>query len=676
MTDQTFNNIYCSKNWHDFYLLYDGQGTYYIYYMNDMLLEIKEPLTPKQIHSEYNNELFVKYSEIKDKSICNFIDKLLETIANRLGDITNNDGKITDIGQGLITSLKNAFRDPYPYNREHFENAPKKIQDKARLISEIKGHSTDVFDDLLTPKNIEEEIQARAKPILTKKEKEKADAIADKVNEIGLLAYLKNILDNIHIGEHKNIYRKMLMLFKIMRGEASFLSETTAKAEAGKSFEDEIVFELIAPPRYIFKADNITLASFVRYALINPEYFNRMIIYFGDKGGKKSFKQIEDVFNLVKPLITEGKFTYIKSKKDNDTEIIEIHLKVESIGAVYQTTQNSFTEDDNQLISRTLFSTPAIVEDALIMKQQFYLNFSKSKQSKAKTKAEQDLRDFGLYLLQMVNTDVEIVNPYIDVFMEYALKSENPKRELNQQLQLFDAYCILTQDKCITEYKGTKWASLEQLKEYMDYINLENALIPYEFDFLQMIMAKGKKHELTILYEDDAAAPGLDDLTLIECENYAIELINNQLRQKKKTRLKSDGYDPKQIDEILEDYEPIQSKEDLSPNDLKTLPYRLNAGYGLRSDGADHIKKVFFRYNDLKNLYSRYGAFKNVDNVPKLLNSLYNKGYLGKYEYKHGKENLYYLTPLCEDILTKFEPAKTFDDYAGEFIANTGYENF
>lgn len=644
MLAETFNNIYVSRKCQDFILLYDGQGTYYLYYLDDLLLEVETVLNPKELHNKYNTKLFALYSKIKENPIDNFIDTLLETIADKIGDDKNRDRRITTIAGELIRSIKDSYTQGY--NRENFSNAPQKILDKAMALSVNKGYDTDVFDELITPSNIEDEIKARANPILTSKEKVKVDEIAKAINENGLLPYLDNILNDIHIGEHKNIYRKMLMLFKIMRGEASFLSETTAKAEAGKSFEDEIVFNLIAPQRYVFKVNDITPASFKRYGALNPYYFDRQVVLFGDLGSKKAFNQIEDVFNIFKVLITENEYNSSKADKNDEYATIEIHLKVNSIGAVYSTVENSFTDDDNQLVSRTLYSTPANVENILIMKQQFYLQFSKSRQSRARELAEQKLKDFGLYLMQMVNCDIEIVNPYLDVFIDYCLKSENPIRELKQQLELFNAYCILTQDKCIINYQGTKWASLEQLKEYMDYINLENALIPYEFDFLQMIMAKGKKHELKILYEfDDKGNENV--ITLTQCENYAIELLN------------------------LED---VETKADLSPNDFKAIPYKLIVGYGLRSEGIDHQARVFFRYNDVKNLYSRYTAYKNVENVPKLLQSLYDKGYLGKYEYKHGKENLYYLTPLCETILTKFETDKSFDDYATDFITNTGYD--
>ena len=78
----------------------------------------------------------------------------------------------------------------------------------------------------------------------------------------------------------------------------------------------------------------------------------------------------------------------------------------------------------------------------------------------------------------------------------------------------------------------------------------------------------------------------------------------------------------------------------------------------------------------MKTYYGKRTAYKNVDNVPQLLQTLYNKGYLGKYEYKHNKENLYYLTPMCDNLTSDFELKKSYDDYVTEYFANTGYTNF
>ena len=649
------NNIICSIQSNNFIILYDGLGTYFVYHENDLILEMQEAINPVKLHSE--NNLLDTVPNIKNDAKSEFIKELLNLIMDIIGDNPKNQYKIKLVITDLIYTLKDAEKDNQ-VNIEHLNNAPGVVIEKVRELTAEMGADTSIINDIVTPIDIDAEIKQRVKPILNNEEKAKADAIADEINKIGLLPYLDNILKDIHMGEHKNIYRKILMLFKIMRGEASFLSETTAKAEAGKSFEDEIVFNLIAPQRYIFKLNDFTPASFKRYGAINPYYFDRKIVLFGDLGSKKAFNQVEDVFNIFKVLITENEYHSSKADKNDDLKNIELDLKVNSIGAVYSTITNSFTENDNQLESRTLFSTPAIVNPSDIARQIFYLQIPKTKQSKARAKAEQDLKEFGLYLMQMVNSDIEIINPYFDVFWDYANKSENPIREFNQQLELFNAYCILTQNKCEDETLNTKFASMEQLQEYMDYINLENALIPYEYDFLNMIMAKGKANELKILYTNndlqDAEGNSKDiDLdaitTLTECENNALELINNEY---------------------------IEGFADLSPNELKTIPFKLNAIYGLRSAGANHKDKIFFRYSDLKGIYYRYNAFKNVDNVPGLLQSLHNKGYLGKYEYKQGKENLYYLTPLCETLTSKFAPKKSYNQYVNDYFLNAGYENF
>ena len=649
------NNIICSIQSNNFIILYDGLGTYFVYHENDLILEMQEAINPVKLHNE--NNLLDTVANIKKNAKSKFIKKLLNLIMDIIGDNPKNQYKIKLVITNLINTLKDAEKDNQ-VNIEHLNNAPGVVIEKARELTAEMGADTSIINDIVTPIDIDAEIKQRVKPILNNEEKAKADAIADEINKIGLLPYLDNILKDIHMGEHKNIYRKILMLFKIMRGEASFLSETTAKPEAGKSFEDEIVFNLIAPQRYIFKLNDFTPASFKRYGAINPYYFDRKIVLFGDLGSKKAFNQVEDVFNIFKVLITENEYHSSKADKNDDLKNIELDLKVNSIGAVYSTITNSFTENDNQLESRTLFSTPAIVNPIDIAGQIFYLQIPKTKQSKARAKAEQDLKEFGLYLMQMVNSDIEIINPYFDVFWDYANKSENPIREFSQQLELFNAYCILTQNKCEDEPLNTKFASIDQLKEYMDYINLENALIPYEYDFLNMIMAKGKANELKILYTDNDlqdAEGNLKDIdldaiiTLTECENNALELINNEY---------------------------IESFADLSPNELKTIPFKLNAIYGLRSAGENHKDKIFFRYSDLKGIYYRYNAFKNVDNVPGLLQSLHNKGYLGKYEYKEGKENLYYLTPLCETLTSKFAPKKSYNQYVNDYFLNAGYENF
>ena len=677
MTDQIFKTIICSRNCQDFILLYDGlESRYFLYYNEDLIFDIVENLNPKEYHKEYLQ--YLPYLEYKKEVKNELANKILDAIVEIIGDDSKNHRQIMAIYIDLVRTLKDAKVD-HNYNEEYFANAPGVVIEKSRELSASANYDADALDKIVTPKSIEEEINARANPVLTKEEKAKADAIAEEINQKGLLPFLKENLDKIHIGKHKNIYRKTLAEFKKMRGELRYIGETNAKQEAGKSFEDEIVYKTIIPQRYIFEVNKITEAAFTTYASNNIKYFDRMTLLLGDYGGKNSFKKIEGLLDIIKPLITEGFYRYDKSDKEDNTKLIQLPLEVDGFGAVYQTTKNSFTEDDAQLESRTIYSTPPKVEPKDIARQIFYLRNPNTRQSRAKADAEKNLKNFGLYLMQMVNTDIEIINPYFDVFWEYASKSETPIREVNQQLELFDAYCILTKDKAVNEAYGYIFASEEQLKEYMDFVNLENALIPYEYDFLNMLLAKGKSKELTILYNDfdlnneDGTLKEDIDLdvitTLTECENNALELINTKMRHKFKNKLKSNGFNEAEIEEKLKDYEPIETKGDLNPNQVKEMPQKLLAIYGFRNAGADHKSNIFFRFTDLKNYYGKRTAYKNIDNVPQLLQSLHNKGYLGKYEIKQGKENLYYLTPKCENLTTDFELKKSYDRYVTDYYA-------
>ena len=669
MTENNFNDIYCSRNCQNFILLFDGLGTYYLYYKDELLKEITEPELPKKLYNDNKTKLLVGTAKFKAEEQNPLIKEVFGYILNIIGTDNKLRYKVMTVLKDLFRTLSDAETDIIK-NMEHFTNAPQMVLDKAIDISTLAGNEVDIFNELLSPKSIEEEIQQREKPILTQKEKEIVRNVEKQIKEIGLLPYLNNILDAIQLGSHKNIFRKILAGYNIISGKGSYLSETTAKAEQGKTFEDEIVFLRIIPQNYIFEVNEITLASFVRYALINPKYFSRMIIYFGDLGAKKSFLKVEDIFNVVKPLITENKYKYIKSDKENNTGIIEQIFKVDSIGSAYQTTKNSFTEDDDQLISRTIFSTPANVEPKEIAEKIFYEFDERTKQSRDKADAEQKLNNFGLFLVSMVNTDIKVINPYFDVFWEYASKSDNPIREMKQQMELFNAYCILTNDKCKKEPYNTLFASEEQLKEFMDYINLENALIPYEYDFLNMLLAKGKAKELEILYNDydinDEKGDLKEDIeiteitTLTECENTVIEQMNEKIRNK------LENYD--------ENYDRINSKSDLNNQQTKEMPQKLLSNFGFRSTTAS--KRIFFRKKDIDNYYGKRRPYKNIDDVNQLLQTLYHKGYLGKYEEKQGKENLYYLTPECNNLTSDFKLKKSYDRYVTDYFMNTGINNF
>lgn len=499
-----------------------------------------------------------------------------------------------------------------------------------------------------TEASIDEEIDKRRNPTLTEHGQKRAKKVEEKLQEVGYVKYLDNLLDKLHIGNHTNIHRKLLGAFKIMKGEGSYLFETIAKAGEGKSLEDEIVFGKIIPKQYIYKVNEITTSSFTRYSDKSPYYFDRLILLFGDFGSKKSYGNMEELLNILKVLITEKEYVRDLSDKSDDGNYSnkQLKLKCNSIGGVYSSVINDFTEGDSQLESRTISSTPHGAKDEEVMDFMILLEYPNSKESKEKKKAENELKKFQLYLINCLTMDLTIVNPYGNVFKKHALHSDVPKRELKQVLELFDSYCKLTNYNC-DNINGQLVASENQINEFMKDICLENALIPYESDFLKMIMAEEKTTELTIIETNNAE----------ESDN---EIKTNPLDVYYNTVLESlDGIEATSFSD-LKSYEEDQAVK------------RLLKLYKLGGTSSDWKENVFFRISDIRRHYSKYKAYKNIDNIQGLIHRLVKKGYIDSIEYKDGNQSIYYLTEQCKDITTPFELTDEDKESAERFLIKVG----
>ncbi len=492
--------------------------------------------------------------------------------------------------------------------------------------------------------SLDKAIESRRNPKLNPFKLKKAEEVETELKDIGLVKYLDKQLDKLHKGKHTNIYRKILGAFKIMQGKGSYIFETIAKSGEGKSLEDEIVFSLIIPKQYVYKVNNITTSSFTRYSDKSEYYFDRMILLFGDFGSQKSFSNMEELLNILKVLITEKEYIRDLSDKSDDGNYSnkQLKLKCESIGGAYSSVINEFTQGDSQLESRTISSTPYGAKEEDIMDFMIMLEYEDSNESKQKKEAEKELKKFQNYLLAHVSDNLVIVNPYGKVFKKYALHSEVPKRELKQSMELFDSYCKLTYFNC-DEINGHLVASENQINEYMKEIALENSLIPYESNFLKMIIAKDKNTELTII--DRTIEKESDDKNKFNTLNQYYNEVLNSLSD-----VKAESFSD------LKDYEEKQAIK------------RLLKLYKLGGTSSDHKKDVFFRISDIRRHYSKYKAYKNIDNVQALIHRLVKKGYIDNLEYKDGKQNIYYLTEQCDDIAIPFELTTDDKELAEKFL--------
>lgn len=602
-------------------------------------------------------------------------------------------GKIPEIASPLDKVCNDLSRvRNFPQVTEHFKVYQEQVKDESN-------------DDDLTNEQ-EQLLSDRRNPVLTKDEQDTADYVKGMIIENGLTGYLDPILNKTHIGDHRNIYRKTLMSLQIMRGVHSSFLLDIADSGAGKSKENDIVFEIIIPERYIEEINNITVASFVRFADEHEYFLDRKIITFNDKGDADGISEMKDVNTILKVLITENKYSDFKSEsKGNKWVNKKFYLKVDGVGAVISTVDNKDALQDSQIVNRSLQSRPADVDVDDVLDHIGSLWGGWSYQAMDKKGAEADLKDFGVFLMSLVNDTDIIVNPYQSIFKRYC-KTANVQgdvtREFERQLALFDAYCRINKHECKKDGKYYL-ASQKQVNDYFSDINLENALNPIESDFLEMLMKGNNKNEPLILVDEDPVEPvdrdsdesddqdnkvsnrssdkdspfilvdagsenpykehikdgklELDDKTLCIHLNQCLNTVVEHFVTSDKTGL--DRYGDNDIT-----YDILNRQDTEYCNKQLIQWYKIKGGVSGRFP-------VFFRVNDIQNHYRRYKAFKNVKNVSDMMDKLVHKGYANKMGKLDGY-NIYYLTINCINLKKQ---ALTPDDLidAVNYLNDTGF---
>ena len=567
----------------------------------------------------------------------------------RMGQVVNVYGNIPEIAPSLIKISADLNIPDFP-----------QITDNFKVYEEMTADNVD--DDSGTEQEIA--LSHRRNPVLSNDEQETVVYVGKMIKEYGLTGYLDDILNYIHIGDHRGIYRKILMSLQIMRGDFSAFILDIAQSGSGKSHENNIVFETIIPERYIEQIDNITEASFIRFADEHLYYLDRKIILFNDKGDEDGINNMKDVTKILKPLITDHHYSDYKSDpKGRGWTNKKFHLRTQGLGAVMSTVDNKDALKDSQIVNRSLQCRPSDVDTDELLDHIGYLNFKGSIQSQQKNDAERDLKDFGIFLMSLVNDTDEIVNPYISIFKRYCKTANvlgDVTREYERQLALFDAYCRINKHQC-KKVGDFYLASQTQINNYFTDINPENALNPIESDFIEMLMkGNGKDEPLILIHEPDT--PDKDDklelvsaddtnpyhnrdedktlcIDLQQCLNAVVEdfIIKNTDR-KGDPNFTLDRYGGE--DEITYDI--------LNRQDLEQCNKQLMQWYKVRG-GVNNRFPVFFRVNDIQNHYRRYKAFKNVKNVSDMMDKLVNKGYANKMGKLEGY-NIYYLTTHCMNL--------------------------
>ena len=517
-------------------------------------------------------------------------------------------------------------------------------------------------------------INTRTKPVLTNNQKQEALEVETKLKEYdkGFIEYINKVLKPKHIGDNKNIIRKILAEFSIINGWGSYFIMTTAEAENGKSFEDEIVLKFI-PDRYVLYMNEMTDASFLKKSEIDKRYFDRLIVYFGDLGSKEAFEKVKNVFNIIKILITENKYhKALNEIVDGKWEDTQQDLTVDSIGAVFQTLSFDFLDiEGNQLASRTVKATSGDADTIDVLEQIFNEKSTTRTRTNQKIRvADAKIKKFQSYLLYLITKDIEVINPWKTVFIRFVKESNTPYRDLEQIMNLFKAYCTITYFNCkVNKDDGLLIASKKQVETFMDNISLENTLPPLESEFLKMLIGKDTKKELTIIEtntEDNTPLnplnpyfnTALEEIGYGDCIDDTSETVGNAT--KGSNTLDTGVISSERIIVTIDTIPEYKQKEAIA---------KLLQLYRLKGRSVYHEENAFFTVSDVKRVYWHRKTYKNIDDIPKLLNKLYKNSFIDKVDYKDAKrQNIYYLTSKCNDINSNITVTETDVSEARRFL--------
>lgn len=248
------------------------------------------------------------------------------------------------------------------------------------------------------------------------------------------------------INEENNICKQILVDTTAILGIQSFLNEIQAHSDAGKTY----VFEtslLFIPNLYIMGVNDFTKASFIDEAIDDPYCYDRVLINLGDLGNEKKIEKLEDIFDIIKIIVTEGEYISRKKlpMKGNKWKTIEIEIRG-TLGCLYSTVPEDTMDKTSQLESRTTSSSPATNtnEDKLKFMQDSKLvgTFENAYYDETLIELEEfhEFLKYKIIQYEKKKEELVIFVPFIKTFDKVSSARSTGTRKVKQLLTMMETY--------------------------------------------------------------------------------------------------------------------------------------------------------------------------------------------------------------------------------------------
>ena len=246
------------------------------------------------------------------------------------------------------------------------------------------------------------------------------------------LIYIGSLIDWITAGERNNI----VYAFTVYAGQIIINNPVSVialgEAGSGKSHIQESAMGLL-PKDSIVNEKKITEAALFNRAKKDKYFYDGKIVNYGDMGGSSDHDFMQESKNLMKELQSDGYLNKPLSVLDSDGNWTVQDLEL--IGRpclTYTTVPNH--DFDEQEMSRSIFITPRMDNQNIFNRRNSALEFKHGVTYRTLKKYEKELElvPYMLMHLREVLYGVDIINPYVNIVIDFLKQSNFYKRDFDK----------------------------------------------------------------------------------------------------------------------------------------------------------------------------------------------------------------------------------------------------
>ena len=416
--------------------------------------------------------------------------------------------------------------------------------------------------------------------------KEKIDKAEEKLQSLdNPLLWIGSIVEWLTAGERNNILLCFLAYCSqvILKNPISVIA--LGEAGSGKSHIEEVAMSLI-PSEFIVNEKNITQAALFRRAEQSEYFYDGKIVNYGDMGGSNDQNYMEESKNLMKELQSEG---YLCKPLSDQVDGEWLVKELELIGRpclTYTTVPNY--QFDEQELSRSIFITPRTDNKKEFNDRNISLEFKgKSYHYLQKMVKVSEEIPYMVYVLRNLMEEIEIINPYIQIVINFLNNSKYYKRDFPKYNNLLKVITVMNYYHKKVYDKGEKkviYTSLEDVQLFLSLLDnyrlsISENLSPKATEILKLLV------ELNDKPKTNGDQPTLDvnrlwtisefmEETHIDIEKRSIQTYFSELNKKGFIRI-VETKGRANVYEITDNFNPVIVEEKLSLTDRvkKTIAY-------------------------------------------------------------------------------------------------------